>query len=331
MDGADEINYSESAGGDHFNLGQERNLTLVKSDRTDSLPSRGRDPVSDKTKIEWTDSSWNPIRARDLGPVGTGPGIGTHCEIITPGCEHCYAAAINKRLGTHRPYLKTARPHVQIYLDEKTLEAPLRWKRSRRVFVCSMSDLFGDWVTHEMLRKVFRTMEEAPQHIYQILTKRAERQRDFMQWWVMDRLDEPPLNWWFGVSVEDQRRADERIPVLFQTPAAVRWISAEPLLGPLPVLYTSWGGERLDWVVIGGESGSGARGFDVDWARDIVAQCRAAGAACFVKQLGAQPYDSSLTASGRSETLRLRDRKGGDINEFPEDLRVREYPAGVTR
>jgi protein gp37 len=142
--------------------------------------------MGSKTSIEWTadkdgnaGASWNPIRARDLGPVGTGPGIGSHCEIVSPGCEHCYAQAINQRLGTHRPYLRTSRKEVQIYLDEKMLTAPLRWRKPRRIFVGSMTDLFGDWVTDEMLDRIFAVMALCPQHTFLVLTKRAERMRDY--------------------------------------------------------------------------------------------------------------------------------------------------------
>ncbi len=288
--------------------------------------------MSDGTRIEWAEASWNPIKADNRFTGKTG----WHCEILTPGCERCYAQAMNKRLGTSWPYLKTARQHVSIHLDEKTLTQPMRWKRPRRIFVCSMSDLFGEWVTDDMLRKVLRAMEEAPQHSYQILTKRAERQRDFMQWWVMDRLDQPPPNWWLGVSVEDQRRADERIPMLLDTPAAVRWISAEPCLAPIDLErggfsllapVTSPTGKRspgLNWVVVGGESGPGARPFNIEWARSIMEQCKAAGVQYFLKQIGAKPV---ATGHWKQEIqLKPRDRKGGDISEFPIDLRVRQYP-----
>jgi len=288
--------------------------------------------MSDNTKIEWADATWNPIRARDLGPVGAGPAIGTHCEIVSPGCEHCYAQAINKRLGTHRPYLRTTREHVSIYLDEKVLAKPLHWRRSRRIFPGSMTDLFGEWVTDDMLDRAFTIMALCPQHQFLLLTKRPERMRD----WIAGREgfirplaasgratvadQDQPLRWplpnvWLGVSVEDQRRADERIPALLASPAAVRWVSAEPLLGSVNLTRISLGisdaefydmpsiikaeffvdalkgaqsinWQGLDWVICGGESGPGARPMHPDWARSLRDQCAVAGVPFFFKQWG---------------------------------------------
>ncbi len=277
--------------------------------------------MGDRTSIEWTEASWNPIRAKSKVTGRTG----THCEILTPGCEHCYAQAINRRLGTGLQYLSRLRDDVEIYLDDRILTQPLRWKRPRRIFVCSMSDLFGEWVTEQMLVRICGIMSMAPQHTYQILTKRADRQRDFL---IRNAPKAANKNWWFGVSVEDQRRADERIPVLLATPAAVRWISYEPGLGPIEIC-TSLPRNRdvlkgLDWVVIGGESGPGARPFNITWARQIIAQCAAAGVPVFMKQLGANPFRD--LESGGWEGPRPKDRKGGDISEFPEDIRIREYP-----
>lgn len=335
--------------------------------------------MADGTSIEWTDASWNPIRARDQN---TGK-LGWQCEIITPGCEHCYAQSINKRLGTGLPYLRGLRGGVEVFLDEKMLTQPLRWRRPRMIFVGSMTDLFGDWVTDDMLDRIFAVMALCPQHTFQCLTKRAERMRDYIGTlagdWILRLPDanlpgslpitkndverrfgrsakfsyDPPTptwplrNIWCGVSVEDQRRADERIPHLLATPAAARWISAEPLLGPVDLEGARgwlWGyeengvdmsrpvGERvgacigwtppLDWVIVGGESGHGARPFNIDWARSIIAQCHRAAVPCFVKQLGARPYWAEETTA----SLPLKDRKGGNIEEWPEELRVREFP-----
>jgi protein gp37 len=250
------------------------------------------------------------------------------------------------------------------------LADPLRWKRPRRVFVNSMSDLFHEGLTNEEIAAVFGVMAAAPKHTFQVLTKRPARMRDWFRWianqptataapWISPNgvmrlclsriattVDGPwsvfsrwakaasiqwPLpNVWIGTSVEDQATADERIPLLLETPAAIRWVSYEPALAELD-LRPSWiagydysGGfkvsaTKLDWLVCGGESGPGARGFDLAWAESIVAQCKAAGMAVFVKQLGALAHDSV-------ERLSLKDRKGGDWNEWPDGLKVREFP-----
>jgi protein gp37 len=277
-----------------------------------------------KTSIEWTDASWTPIRAgRYKGDEASSWVNGWHCEIITPGCERCYAEARNKWVGTGLPYLRRARETAMIYLEEKMLTQPLRWKRPRRIFVCSMSDLFGDWVPDAWIDRMMAVMALCPQHIFQVLTKRAERMRDYLaagpRARIYDQAEKiseamtghhsigtgvwPLSNMWAGVSVEDQRRADERIPLLLDTPAAVRWISAEPLLGPIDLgnlrentfdAITGCGDRErlevwdptpsLDWVVAGSESGPGARPCDLNWVRNIRDQCSAAGVAFFWKQ-----------------------------------------------
>jgi protein gp37 len=295
--------------------------------------------MSDRSAIEWTDSTWNPIRARNL----TTGKIGSHCEHATTGCEHCYAEGINKRLGTGLPFKPGHRADIEIFLDEKMLLAPLCWKRPRRIFVGSMTDLFADFVTDEMLDRIFAVMALAPQHTFQLLTKRPERMRKYLtpttEIPVLGRLplervhfeaqsDEEPWpslkkygnlyslycsvpwplpNVWCGVSVERQEEADERIPLLLQTPAAVRFISAEPLLAPIDLteithapghaLHALWGlkaetdgtahyGPKLDWIICGGESGPHARPMHPDWARSLRDQCQAADAAYFFKQWG---------------------------------------------
>jgi protein gp37 len=222
-----------------------------------------------------------------------------------------------------------------------------------------MTDLFGDWVTDEMIDRVFAVMALSPQHTFQVLTKRADRMRNYlslsagsygsMRLMMIAKTsgDEaiklrlwPLPNVWLGVSVEDQRRADERIPVLLETPAAVRWLSVEPQLEHIDlrlmddyisdpgVAIQSCHSGRISWAVCGGESGAGSRPFDIRWARSIIAQCAAAGVACFVKQLGSNPRLETCvdTSYFKRDDYRPRDRKGGDISEFPPDLRVREYP-----
>lgn len=326
------------------------------------------------TGIEWTEETWNPIRAsyRTEDEVGEVLRTGWHCERVSPGCQHCYAETQNMArrfdLGTGLGYTRPNRDLVRIEIDEASLEKPLHWRKPRRVFVCSMTDLFGEWVTDEMLAKVWGMMSVTPHITYQILTKRPERMRE----WVMMldapcranveaiRRDVPGYDWplpnvWLVASVEDQQRADERIPILLETPAAVRGLSCEPLLGPVDL--APWVGceicgkalpcdcgfhkePALDWVIVGGESGPGARPCDLAWVRSIVAQCKAAGVAVFVKQLGSRPIEAvkvpshRVYPSGRAamdyrdepSPLKLRDRKGGDPAEWPEALRVREWP-----
>jgi protein gp37 len=277
--------------------------------------------MSDNTNIEWAHlglgrgASWNPIRARSLS---TGK-IGWHCERVSDGCSKCYASSINEhRFGTGLPYKPGHRKDVEIYLDEKTLLEPLRWRVSRGVFVCSMTDLFGDWVSDEWIDRIIAVMALCPQHRFAVLTKRSARMRAYMSdakapariaRVVLDMLlagtitgaaalgplgnrafEEDPefvvwplLNLWLMISAEDQQRADERIPDLLATPAAVRGVSFEPLLGAI-----EWRPEwnALNWSVCGGESGPGARPMHPAWARSIRDACAVDGVAYFHKQNG---------------------------------------------
>ena len=289
------------------------------------------------SKIEWTETTWNPV---------------TGCDIVSPGCKNCYAKTFAERFRGVKGHPYEQGFDLKLWPDR--LDLPLHWKKPRRIFVNSMSDLFHEGVPEEFIAKVFVTMARTPQHTYQILTKRPERMRDFYE----DCRSLPPgilPNVWLGVSVENQTFADKRIPLLLQTPAAVRWISAEPLLGPvdlrgiqdsdgntLDALTGDWGiegrghtgprKEKLDWVVVGGESGLRARPFDIAWARQIIAQCKKANVPVFMKQLGANPVatigDRTVPNSmkyDRGERA-LKNRKGGDPSEWPTDLRVREWP-----
>jgi protein gp37 len=181
-----------------------------------------------KTPIEWTagGSTWNPIRARN---VETG-GVGHYCEKVSPGCANCYAATMQKRFRNHIRYNAADRGKVELFLDEEVLTYPLRWRKPQNIFPCSMTDIFGGFVPDEWIERIFDVMFEAKRHTFQLLTKRAGRLYDFVSRSAF--LSNAPLeNLWLGVSVENQREADERIPYLLQTPAAVRWVSAEPLLG----------------------------------------------------------------------------------------------------
>jgi protein gp37 len=275
--------------------------------------------MSERSAIEWTDASWNPIRARNRE---TGK-IGWHCEHVSTGCINCYAESMNKRLGTGLPFKPGYREDIEIFLDEKMLLAPLQWKRPRKIFTGSMTDLFADFVSDEQLDKIFAVMALCPQHTFQVLTKRAERMRQYVSAararpvgmeameiaFVAHARDEnsavgarvtltgdiphleiwPLPNVWLGVSCERQEEADERIPLLLQTPAAVRFISAEPLLGPIDLCSnnaTRADKGIVDWLICGGESGSRARPMYPDWARDLRAQCGLLGIPFFFKQWG---------------------------------------------
>lgn len=294
------------------------------------------------TTIQWTDETWNPV---------------TGCTKVSQGCKHCYAERIFAR-----PY--PGRKFTDVRTHPERLDQPLGWLKPRRVFVNSMSDLFHEDVPDEFIDKVWGAMANAPNHTFQVLTKRPAR---MLAWtggvdagkWPMWLLPWPLPNVWLGVSVEDQATADERIPLLLQTPAAVRFVSYEPALAPVNFTRISlgksaervaWSGGPLDqfksveftvnalrgakslkwsglsWVIVGGESGQKARPFDVDWARSTIAQCKAAGVPCFVKQLGARPVALRDTLDTVGYRMPLNDRAGGDPSEWPEDLRVRQWP-----
>lgn len=280
--------------------------------------------MSTGTKIEWTDATWNPIRG---------------CSRVSEGCRNCYAEKVAARFsGIGQAYegLAVMKNHEarwtgQIRLVREKLGEPLRWNKPRRVFVNSMSDLFHEKVGADWLDDIFQIMARCPQHTFQILTKRPSRMRDYMDRWKP--VESTLSNVWLGTSVEDQPTADERIRILLQTPAAVRWISAEPLLGPITLpeeAFVCPANEPhqicpcLDWVVVGGESGPGARPMDLEWARSIVLQCQENSVPVFVKQLGRKPF---ITVP--ENYVELVSPKGGDIWEWPADLRVREFPEEI--
>lgn len=225
------------------------------------------------TNIAWTNETWNPV---------------TGCSHVSPGCEHCYAETLSLRRGWSKKPWTAQNAAANVKLHPERLEAPLRWRGRRMVFVNSMSDLFHELVPWSFIDQVFSAMQKAKRHTFQILTKRAENARAFAASWAM-RHDILP-NVWLGVSVEDQRRADERIPLLLDTPAAVRFVSAEPLLGPVNLrtwhttCRTSAETPWIDWLIIGGESGPDHRPMNHEWAESLAEECAASGIACFVKQ-----------------------------------------------
>jgi protein gp37 len=250
-----------------------------------------------ETSIEWTDKVWNPV---------------TGCTKVSQGCKNCYAERIFQR-----PYPGRAFTDVRMHPDR--LDAPLNWRKPSRIFVNSMSDLFHEAVPFEFIERIYATMADANWHSFQILTKRPGRMLEFTKWQAgNDHIStaEWPRNVWLGVSVEDQKTADERIPQLLDTPAVVRWISAEPLLGPMNIAdyvchlckdkneRSGWHDRpTLDWVVVGGESGPQARPMHPDWARALRDQCQAAGVPFFFKQWGewAPVMQTEITEGARGD------------------------------
>jgi protein gp37 len=346
--------------------------------------------VADRSSIEWTDATWNPTRG---------------CDKVSAGCKHCYAETFAERWRGVPGHAYERGFDLRPVPEQLAL--PLRWRKPKRIFVNSMSDLFHEDVPDEYIAAVFGVMAACPQHTFQVLTKRAERLPRWFAWvgehggaqkFIRANADKvrslidaggvrtevirgrtvrsmgdawmsvfnaagvsawPLPNVWLGVSTENQEAADERIPHLLATPATVRFVSAEPLLGPVRLdeitlpddlaaaarlsraqinALTDQDDEhvynvhaKLDWVIVGGESGPGARPFDIAWGRSIVEQCRAAGVPVFCKQLGANPTESYRDARNHGPMIRLKSRKGGDPNEWPEDLRVRQFPGEPTQ
>lgn len=239
-----------------------------------------------KTKIEWADAVWNPV---------------TGCTKVSQGCKNCYAERLAKRLAGRCGYPEA--PHqFDVTLHPDRLEEPLHWRKPRRVFVNSMSDLFHPDVPYAFIRSVFEVMRICSHHTFLVLTKRPERMAELMLkeyfsgYW-------PAKNIWLVASVEDQQTADERIPWLLKTPAAVRGLSCEPLLGPLNIqrhLLDGWPkfAPQLHWVICGGESGPNARPMHPDWARWLRDQCQVAGTPFFFKQWGEWLFENQLMGSG---------------------------------
>lgn len=257
--------------------------------------------------------------------------IGWHCEHLSEGCRHCYAERINLRLGTgleFKPGHLYRAEHegynngeAKLFLDDKMLMLPLRWKKPRMIFVCSMTDLFADFVPDEWILPVLDVIRRTSydgggnlgkigrgfgQHTYQILTKRAARMMAFMKrlrfdsargLYLSDDGKHPVIlkNMWLGVSTERQQEADERIPLLLQTPAAVRFISAEPLLGPIDMHLWMLTCPAIDWVIVGGESGGGYRPMRQEWVASLIDQCQTADVPVFMKQMaGKKPIPMEL-------------------------------------
>jgi protein gp37 len=251
-----------------------------------------------ETRIEWTDASWNPVAG---------------CSIVSAGCTHCYAMEMARRLeamGVEKYaglIRKTGRRAVwsgAVREDREALSIPYRWRKPRKIFVNSMSDLFHERVSDAFILAVWRVMRETPRHTYQILTKRPERMAQF----VSSQIDDVLSNVWLGASVENAD-AIHRVEPLRATPAVIRFISFEPLIGPVGALDLS----GVHWAIIGGESGGAARPLREAWIDEIHEQCRQAGTAFFFKQWGAWGKDNKR----RSKKANGREYRGKTWNETP--------------
>jgi protein gp37 len=332
-----------------------------------------------ETKIQWCDYSANLLKYRDASGK-----TAWACVKVSDGCKNCYAETLAHRYGRGGPYSLQQTRKVTPFFDIHEGNAILRAKKlaGKRVFIDDMTDLFGEWVSDEIIDKHFALFALRPDVTFQVLTKRPERmaaylgQHDVGLRWALRTVDvgnverpaassDTAVDWtrnglpnvWLGTSCEDQQRADERIPHLLKCPAAVRFLSCEPLLGPIDLTQITTGPDRdgsgwdyrhwnaltgenwcdcqdfihpigtgpVSWVIVGGESGSKARRFDFAWGESIVKQCTAAGVPVFFKQAGSNA--GWTDADGDWHRWPTKDGKGGDPDEWPEDLRVREMPS----
>lgn len=317
------------------------------------------------SKIEWTDETWNPV---------------TGCTRVSEGCRNCYIERTPPMRMAHRRFDgERIGATTGVQLHHQRLRKPLEWRRPRRIFVCSMADLFHDDVPDNYIGSVFDTMALAPQHTFQLLTKRPARARSLLQRWQSNADGDthakaswrrhdmlwcdsnvwPLPNVWLGVSTESQRWADIRIPQLLATPAAVRFISAEPLLEPIDLdqhLYPTRcpdgcrcrrpdDGDRyecacggacadwspraaLDWVIVGGESGPNARPMELHWAQEIRDQCTESGVAFLFKQWGEWAPDYSTSDPILDHPMRRVGKK--HAGRQLDGREWNEYPAGVS-
>jgi protein gp37 len=317
------------------------------------------------SKIEWTESTWNPV----LG-----------CTRVSPGCDSCYAI-VQARIRAGSPNQKVAEAFAglterrdgridwtsRVNLLPERLEQPLHWRKPRRVFVNSLADLFHKNVPDEFIAQVFAVMARTPQHAYQLLTKQQARMRSLLNSerfardvealvWQMDghparRFHWPLPNLWLGISAEDQHWAEIRVHALLATPAAVRWVSAEPLLGAIDLRNLKMGNGALidalsgdvkspageiyaacpgsvSWVVAGGESGPNARPMAPDWARSLRDQCQAAGVPFFFKQWGAWAPTGYIGIGQQDADHRWVGPPQGDLREYEEIRRIGKHAAG---
>ena len=269
--------------------------------------------------IEWTESTLNVV---------------TGCDKVSQGCKNCYAERDWARLARNENSIYYGREFTDVMIHPERLELPKRWTKPRKIFVNSMSDLFHDDVPIDFIEKVYQMMSECPQHTFQILTKRAKRMSEIYASWTirsdMRGLFSTLSNVWVGVSVENQETFDERVPLLLDTGAKVKWLSMEPLLGRVEIFdreafdclpsYLKWQGKdcvALDWVVIGGESGPKARAMNPEWVRIIIEDCERLNIPVMFKQWGewAPDEEGVPTRVGKKVAGRLFD--GSEYNGYP--------------
>ncbi|CAD5984049.1 DUF5131 family protein [Planktothrix agardhii] len=286
------------------------------------------------TQISWTDETINPI-------------VGCSRVAGSPGCQNCYAASATKtaRLQQFPQYQKVSKWNGTVEFVEKQLEKPYKWKKPKKIFICSMADIFHENVPFNWVEEIFYMIENCPQHTFQILTKRPERMIEFFDWYIARNSDHSvelqwtmPDNIWLGVSCENQAMADKRIPLLMQIPAKVRFLSCEPLLEPinlskfLPIEWSeiaedwieSWPGigsystDYPNWIIVGLESGSNARRCDLQAVHSIINQCQTAKVKVFCKQLG--------TVWAKESGTYKQDRKGASPELWDKSFNVQEFP-----
>lgn len=245
-----------------------------------------------KTKIEWAEHNWNPI-------VGVDGGWG--CNKVSPGCDHCYAEILHKRFGGRGDYVSTEHKFT---IKQHILEAPLKRKKPTRYFVCSTMDLFHHKITDRLFEAVLRIMVECPHHRFLLLTKRPKQMAKAFE--VFDYAVKHIRNHiWLGVSAENQKYWDKRVPILMSIPAAVHFVSAEPLIGPInPRDLTKY----PEWVIIGCESGHKRRFCDLQWVKNLEVNARLDGSSVFVKQLS------------------INGKVSHKMEEWPEELQIRQFP-----
>ena len=257
----------------------------------------------DKTKIEWAEATWNPVDG---------------CTPVSEGCKHCYAANIAKRFWGDREF-------SDIRFHKNRLEQPLKWKEPRIIFVCSMGDLFHPliktWILNDIFTVITKSWEMARGHVFLLLTKRPDRMKRYINEhrnYETAVVSQETSNVWLGVTAENQKQADKRIPTLLEIPAKIRFVSIEPMLGPVNMTEAIYGPEPrgmnhfgftdgfgyeacIQWVICGGETGLGAREMEVEWAIDLRDQCKSAEVPFFFKQMSKKV-------------------------PIPKDLMIREYP-----